>query len=50
MIMLGVLFLCGQVNVLTLALSVSVTETVILIYRIAVIVKHRHLLKQSEEN
>lgn len=50
MIMLGVLFLCGQVNMITLALSVSVTETVILLYRIVVIVKNRHLLRPSGEN
>lgn len=50
MIMLGVLFLCGQVNMMSLALSVSITETVILLYRIVVIFKHRHLLKPSGES
>ena len=50
LIMLGILFLCGQVNMLSLAISVSVTETVILLYRIIVIFKHRHLLRPSGEN
>lgn len=49
-ILLGVLFLCGQVNMMTLALSVSATETVILLYRIVIIIKNRHLLKPSGEN
>lgn len=49
MVVLGVLFLCGQVNMMSLALSVSATETVILLYRVAVIVKHRNLLKNVEE-
>lgn len=49
-IVLGILFLCGQINMISLALSVSATETVILLYRIVVIVKNRHLMKPAEEN
>lgn len=49
MVMLGLLFLFGQINMLSLAISVSVTETVILLYRLAVIYKYRHLLKPSGE-
>lgn len=50
MILLGVLFLLGEVNMISLAISVSVTETLILLYRIVVIIKNRHLLKPSGEN
>ena len=49
-IMLGVLFVSGHINMMTLALSVSITETVILFYRIVVIIKNRHLLNPSKEN
>lgn len=48
--LLGVLFLCGQINMMSLALSVSATETVILLYRIVVIYKNRHLMKKKEAN
>ncbi len=47
MAMLGLLFAFGQINMMTLALSVSITETVILLYRIIVIIKNRHLMQQS---
>lgn len=50
MIMLAVLFGLGQINMMTLALSVSITETVILLYRIVVIIKHRHLMNPAKEN
>lgn len=49
-IMLTALFACGQINMMSLAVSVSVTETVILLYRIVVIVKNRHLLRPSAAN
>ena len=48
-VMLGVLFACGLVNMVTLALSVSITETLILLYRIVVVIRNRHLLNPSEE-
>ena len=47
MIVLGVLFAFGKINMMTLALSVSLTETVILLYRIVVVFKNRHLMQQS---
>ncbi len=50
MVMLGVLFVTGNINMMTLAISVSVTETVILAYRIAVIIKYRHLMEPTKEN
>lgn len=44
-IMLVGLGLMGQLNMLSLAISVSITETVILLYRIVVIYKNRNLMK-----
>lgn len=45
--LLGSLWLTGNANMVTLALSVSITETVILLYRIIVIVKNRRLMSPS---
>ncbi len=47
-ILLAVLYFTDNMNMMTLAISVSCTETVILIYRIAVIIKNRHLMKTKE--
>lgn len=46
--LLGVLFVVGQINMMTLAISVSATETVILLYRMVVIYKNRHLMTAKE--
>lgn len=46
-VMLGLFFLTGTVNMITLALSVSITETAILLYRVVVVVKFRHLMKKE---
>ena len=46
--LLGVLFAVGQINMMTLAISVSATETVILLYRMVVIYKNRHLMTAKE--
>ena len=43
-----VLLFTGNINMVTLGISVSVAETLILGYRIAVIVKKRHLLKKED--
>lgn len=43
--MLGILALTNNLNLMSLAISVSVSETVILLYRIIVVVKNRHLMK-----
>ena len=43
-----VLWFTGSINMVTLGISVSVAETLILGYRLAVIVKYRHLLKKEE--
>ncbi len=48
-VMLGIFFAFGCVNMLTLALSVSVTECAILLYRIVVVYKNRHLMKKEVE-
>ena len=48
-VMLGVLTFAGKLNVMSLAISVSVTETVILLYRIIIIVKKRHLMKPARK-
>lgn len=47
---LTILWLTGNINMVTLGISVSVAETVILLYRIVVIVKNRHLLKKEGQN
>ncbi len=50
-VLLGVFALAGQLNLMSLAISVSATETVILLYRVVVIVKNRHLMKgTAKEN
>ncbi|MBQ6823573.1 MAG: oligosaccharide flippase family protein [Clostridia bacterium] len=46
-LMLGTFFLTDQVNMITLALSVSITETAIMLYRVVVVVKNRHLMKKE---
>ena len=45
-----VLYFTGNMNMFTLACLVSIAETSILIFRILVIVKHRHLLVTPEES
>lgn len=47
LILLGILFLTDSLSMLTLALCVSATEAVILLYRIVVIMKNRQLLRKS---
>jgi PST family polysaccharide transporter len=46
---LVILFLTKNVNMLTLAMLVSVAECAILIFRITVIVKNHHLMKGAED-
>lgn len=41
------LWATGNINMVTLGISVSVAETVILAYRVIVILKNRHLLKKE---
>ena len=45
---LSVLWLTGNINMVTLGISVSVAETLILGYRIVVIWRNRHLMKREE--
>lgn len=45
---LMVLWFTGNINMVTLGISVSVAETLILGYRIAVIWRNRHLLKKED--
>lgn len=45
--LLGGLFLTDRLSMVTLALCVSITEAVILLYRIVVILRNRHLLKND---
>ena len=45
-----ILFLTGNVNMVTLAILVSVAESAILIFRIVVIVCNRHLMRPVEES
>lgn len=45
-----ILFLTGNVNMVTLAVLVSVAESAILIFRIVVIVRNRHLMRPVEES
>ena len=47
--LLGVLFALGKVNMVTLALSISATETVILLYRIVIVYKNRRLMYAPKE-
>lgn len=49
MIQLLILYLTGSISMLTLGISVSVTESLILLYRLVVIYRHRHLLHKEEE-
>ena len=43
-----VLYLSGHMNMVTLAILLSVAETIILLFRIAVIWRYRDRLKQPE--
>ncbi|MBR3594507.1 MAG: oligosaccharide flippase family protein [Clostridia bacterium] len=43
-VLLAILFAFDKINMISLALSVSATSTAILLYRIVVIVKNRHLM------
>ena len=45
---LSLLYVTQNLNMVSLGLTVSLTETVILIYRIVVIVKNRHLMSHPE--
>ena len=45
-----ILYLTGNMNMLSLAILVSVAECAILLFRIAVIVKNRHCMKPVEES
>ena len=45
-----ILYFTGNMNMVTLAILVSVAETAILIFRIVVIVRNRHLMQQREES
>lgn len=47
LILLGTLFLTNSLSMVSLALCVSATETVILLYRIVIILKNRHLMKKG---
>ncbi len=47
LILLAVLFLTDSLSMVTLALCVSATETVILLYRIVIILKNRHLMSKG---
>lgn len=46
---LAVLYVTGYMNVVTLGIAVSVTETLILLFRLSVIWKHRDRLKQPSQ-
>lgn len=45
---LSILWLTGNINMVTLGISVSVAETLILVYRLVVVWKNRHLMKKGE--
>ncbi len=45
---LGILFFTSNLGMMTLAVSVSVTEAVILTYRVVVIIKNKHLISKTE--
>lgn len=47
---LTVLWATGNINMVTLGISVSLAETVILAYRLVVIFRNRHLLKGEGQN
>ncbi len=47
---LGILYLSGSMNMVTLAILVSVAEIAILLFRVVVIWLHRDRLRQKEEN
>lgn len=49
LIMLLTLYLTGSITTVTLGCAVSVTETLILAYRLVVIYRHRDLLRPKEE-
>lgn len=49
MIQLLFLYLTGNISMITLGISVSVTESLILLYRLVVIWRNRHLLHKEEE-
>ncbi len=49
MIQLLILYLSGNISMITLGISVSVTESLILLYRLVVIYRNRHLLHKEEE-
>ncbi|MBQ3506357.1 MAG: oligosaccharide flippase family protein [Clostridia bacterium] len=44
-----ILYLIGKLSIITLGITTSITESVILLYRIAIVIKNRHLLKKREE-
>ena len=44
------LWATGNINMVTLGISVSVAETLILAYRVIVILRNRHLLKGEGTN
>ena len=46
---LTVLFCLGLMNMVTLCISTSVTEFVVLIYRLTVVIKNRHLLNPDNQ-
>lgn len=48
LIILGTLYLTKHLNMVSLGCTVSITEATILLYRIVVIVKNRHLMKPTE--
>ena len=45
-----VVYCTGHLNMVTMGLLVSVAEGVTLLYRVAVIVTHRHLLKEPPKH
>lgn len=49
MLQLLVLYLSGHISMITLGISVSATECLILLYRLVVIYRNRHLLHREEE-
>ncbi len=49
LVILGILFCLGEINMISLALSASATSIVILLYRIIVIVKYRQLMYTKPE-
>lgn len=47
---LSILWLTGNINMVTLGISVSVAETLILGYRLIVVWRNRHLMKKEEHS